>query len=91
MPGLGAKLLAARTEKGLSLSDVKDAVGVDRTNLSLYERDLKSPTLPVLYRLAQAYGVPPSELLPPAAHATLPIEESLPAVEPTPRVIGKRK
>ena len=63
------------------------------TNLSAYERGLKTPTLAVLYRLATAYGVEVSELLPLVEHVNPPAEddESPPAVEPTPRVISKKK
>ena len=64
LPGLGAVLLAARTAKGLSLTDVQKASKVDRASLSLYERDLKAPTLPILAKLAVAYGVTICELLP---------------------------
>ena len=37
--------------------------GVHRTYISLLERDEKSPTLKVVFRLARALGVRPSELL----------------------------
>ena len=66
LPGLGAKLVAAREDAALTQAAAAAAASVDRPSLSLYERDLKAPTLPVLYRLAAAYGVPPCDLLPPA-------------------------
>ena len=66
-PGLGAILLAARTAKGLSLTEVHDSSGVDRAGLSLYERDLKIPSLPVLAKLATLYGVTLCALLPESA------------------------
>jgi transcriptional regulator with XRE-family HTH domain len=60
---LGHELRAAREEAGLTQEALADAAGVHRTYVSLLERELKSPTVDVLFRLCRAVGVRPSELL----------------------------
>lgn len=72
IPGLGARLKAARVAAGLTQQAVQEACGVVRTNLVRYERDTKTPTLRVLYVLARAYGVEVCSLLPPAAEVLGP-------------------
>ena len=89
LPGLGAVLRAARTAKGLSLSDVQKASGVDRAGLSLYERDIKAPTLPILAKLATTYGVTICELLPVDQQPALP--PPVPPAAPAPASARKRK
>ena len=86
-------LSSCRSKAGMTLAQVEQASSVPMTNLSAYERGLKTPTLAVLYRLATAYGVEVGELLPLVEHVNLPAEddESLDTVEPTPRVTSKRK
>jgi transcriptional regulator with XRE-family HTH domain len=90
-PGLGAKLLAARKAKGLTQAEVDELAGVDRTNLSQYESDSKTPTLVVLVKLAKAYGVTVDDLLPGDPLPDDPPAPSEPPVEDKPRPRGKYK
>lgn len=83
--GLGETLAACRAAAGMTLSQVEDVSGVPMTNLSAYERGLKTPTLAKLYALSRAYGVPVAELLPADALAALPPDD------PGERPLGKRK
>jgi len=67
IPGLAARLVAARTAAGISQSETARRSGVARENLIRYEQGSKGPTLRIVYLLARAYGVEVSELLPPVA------------------------
>ena len=53
----GAVLRAARQEKGISQEQLAALGGFDRTYPSLLERGLRTPTLTVLFRLADSLGV----------------------------------
>ena len=57
---VGRELRRAREAVGLSQEDLAFRAGVHRTYVSLLERDKKSPTLTVLFRLCKALGVSPS-------------------------------
>lgn len=65
VPGLAAKLKAARERSGLTQEQVAEAASVSRASLSQYESGSKTPTLAVIYKLAAAYGVKATTLLPP--------------------------
>ena len=60
---LGAELRKARETAGLSQEQVAFRAGVHRTYISLLERDRKSPSVDVLYRICGALGIAASELL----------------------------
>jgi transcriptional regulator with XRE-family HTH domain len=60
---LGSVLRAARETAGLTQEALADAAGIDRTYVSLLERDKKSPTVSVLVRICDALGVPASAVL----------------------------
>ena len=64
LPGLPAKLKAARESLGMSFTDAGEASKVHRVNIAAYEAGRQTPTLPVLFKLAVAYGVSPCDLLP---------------------------
>ena len=51
-----------RLEKGLSLSELARKSGVSKSHISNIESELKYPTLPTLCKIANALGVPASEL-----------------------------
>lgn len=51
-----------RLEKGLSLSELSRKSGVAKSHISNIECGLKYPTLPTLCKIANALGVPASEL-----------------------------
>ena len=54
---LGDELRKAREAAGLTQEEVSFRAGVHRTYVSLLERDKKSPTLDVLFRICGALGV----------------------------------
>lgn len=66
VPGLSDKLRAARDAAQMSQQDAADASGVHQVSIARYETDKAVPTLAVLYKLAEAYGVDVTELLPPS-------------------------
>jgi transcriptional regulator with XRE-family HTH domain len=65
IPGLAAKLRAARETAGLSQQQAADRAGLYQATIARYETDERVPTLGALYKLAVAYGVDVCELLPP--------------------------
>lgn len=75
VPGLGAILKGHRSRLEMTLAQVAEESGVTLANLSLFERDAKTPTLATLYKIARAYSVTVSDLLPADALAALPPDE----------------
>ena len=62
-PRVGAALQALRSSRGLSLDDLSKRAGVSKSMLSQIERNQANPTVAVVWRLANALGVPLAELL----------------------------
>ncbi len=62
---LGTALRAARQARGLSLAQVASATGISKSLLSLIENDRSDVTLGRLVVLAEHYGKPLGDLLPP--------------------------
>ena len=60
---VGAYLRAAREEAGMTQEDLARAAGIDRTYVSLLERDRRSPTLTTLFALCRAMNIKPSALI----------------------------
>ena len=60
---LGEELRRAREATGMSQEQLSFAAGISRPYVSQLERDLKSPTLDVLFRICAALGLPASELI----------------------------
>jgi transcriptional regulator with XRE-family HTH domain len=60
---IGKELRRAREEAGLTQEQLADHARVHRTYVSLLERNKKSPTLDVLFRLCKALGISPSKLI----------------------------
>jgi len=60
---LGEELRKARLAAGLTQERLGFEAELDRTYISQLERDLKSPTLDVLFRLCDAMGLAASELI----------------------------
>ncbi|MCJ8521152.1 helix-turn-helix domain-containing protein [Pseudorhizobium tarimense] len=56
-------LRIARQAKGLSQEEVAHRAGIDRTYISSLEREVYSPTIDVVERLAQAMEMDPLDLL----------------------------
>jgi transcriptional regulator with XRE-family HTH domain len=59
----GRVLRELRREKGLSQEQLASLGGFDRTYPSLLERGLRTPTLTVIFRLADVLEVTPSSLV----------------------------
>lgn len=64
VPGLGDRLKQARVKCGFTQTQAGGASGVHQTNISEFEQGLKTPTLATLIRLAVAYRVSLSDLVP---------------------------
>ena len=60
---LGDELRTAREAAGMTQEELAFAAELDRTYISQLERDKKSPTIDVLFRLCDAMGVRLSELI----------------------------
>jgi transcriptional regulator with XRE-family HTH domain len=59
----GAALRAIRRERGLTQEEIADRADFDRTYPSLIERGLRTPTITVLLKLAEALQIEPAELI----------------------------
>lgn len=59
----GEELRKAREKAGLTQEQLAFQAGVHRTYISLLERDLKSPTLNMLFRLCKALAISASKLV----------------------------
>ena len=60
---LSGNIKRLRLERGLAQERLGLESGVDRTQASKIERCVTNPTLEAIYKIAQALGVPVSELL----------------------------
>lgn len=60
---LGTELKMAREAAGMSQERLAFEAGVHRTYISLLERDKKSPTLNVLFRICKALDLSAAELV----------------------------
>ena len=56
------KIRALREAKGLSQAELAEALGLDQTTVSAWERGVSEPTVFNLRRLADLLGVEPGEL-----------------------------
>ena len=72
----------ARRQEGLSMEELADRAGVDRTYMGLLERRSRQPTLAVAANLAEALGLSLSELVAEAEHDA--VDGSAPALELVP-------
>ena len=59
----GTELRKLRERAGLSQEQLADRAGVHRTYVSLLERNKKSPTIDVLFRLCKALRFPAAKLI----------------------------
>lgn len=71
-PRVGDLLAALREQHGLSLDELSRRAGVSKSMLSQIERAQANPTVAVVWRLANALGVPIAELLASPAQALPP-------------------
>jgi transcriptional regulator with XRE-family HTH domain len=59
----GATLREARCERGLTQEEIAERADFDRVYPSMLERGLRTPTLTVLLKLAEALQIEPAELI----------------------------
>ena len=62
-PRVGSTLATLRAARGLSLDELSRQAGVSKSMLSQIERNQANPTVAVVWRLANALGVPLNQLL----------------------------
>jgi transcriptional regulator with XRE-family HTH domain len=60
---LGAAIKNLRTAAGISQEELADRASIHRTYVSQLERGLKSPTIQMIFQLANALKTTPSEIL----------------------------
>ena len=60
---VGKYLRKAREAAGLTQTELAEKADVHRTYVSMLERNEKSPTLEVFFRLCKALETPPSKLI----------------------------
>jgi transcriptional regulator with XRE-family HTH domain len=59
----GARLVAARTSRGLTQKAVATKMGIERSLVRYYERDAKNPKIESIRRFSNALDVPLEDLL----------------------------
>ena len=62
-PRVGSTLAALRSARELSLDELSRQAGVSKSMLSQIERNQANPTVAIVWRLANALGVPLNQLL----------------------------
>jgi transcriptional regulator with XRE-family HTH domain len=72
VPGLADKLKEARAATGLSQIEAGQKSGVHHVSIAKFETDKSTPTLRVLIKLAETYGVTVVDLLPESLTKKLP-------------------
>ena len=60
---IGDEIRTARKEAGISQEALAHGARIHRTYLSLLERNKRSPTIDVLFRICRALKIPASELI----------------------------
>lgn len=69
IPGMAARLRAARKKAGLTQTEAARRSGVHYVSISRFETGVKMPTLKALMKLAAAYGVSVCDLIPGGTNA----------------------
>jgi transcriptional regulator with XRE-family HTH domain len=73
---LPAKLRLLRAQKGLTLIEAAERIGIGRDTLSDLERGRRHPVMPTLVKIAQGYEVPIEELVEPVPPKASALPES---------------
>lgn len=60
---IGEVIANLRRERGFSQEELAEKAGIHRTYVSQLERGLKSPTLAILIKIADALGINCSDIL----------------------------
>lgn len=63
MSSLGERLRNLREKRNLKQNEVANKLGISSVNLSRYEKDKRTPSRKIIYKLAKFYEVSPSYLL----------------------------
>ncbi|MFC5063134.1 helix-turn-helix domain-containing protein [Actinomycetospora atypica] len=63
LDGVGPRLRALRTARGITLTDLAESTGISLSTLSRLESGRRKPTLELLLPLARAFGVALDELV----------------------------
>lgn len=87
-PRVGVALAQLRQAQGLSLDELSRRAGVSKSMLSQIERGQANPTVAVVWRLANALGVPLAELLDSASALPAPPAITRVAAHETPTLRG---
>lgn len=87
-PQVGSALASLREQQGLSMDELSRRAGVSKSMLSQIERAQANPTVAVVWRLANALGVPLSQLLEGTAGPTQPLPITTVARHETPTLRG---
>ena len=66
-PKFGQRMAAFRVAKGLTQSDLADALDMTRDQIAYYERAAKNPSMEVIAKVAAFFGVSVGELFNDAA------------------------
>lgn len=75
---VGSRLRAARQAKGLLIEDVAQRVGVSKSFISRFERDVVQASVATLLRVCDAIGVKPADLFSPPSTAFVRAGEGTP-------------
>lgn len=70
-PKFGQRMAAFRVAKGLSQAQLGDALGMDRGLVAYYERAARNPSLELVQKIADFFGVSVGELLKDTAPRTV--------------------
>jgi transcriptional regulator with XRE-family HTH domain len=60
---MGQRLLRLRKARGLSQREAADRLGIDRSTISAYERNMRQPSYEILVRMVSVYKVSSDYLL----------------------------
>jgi transcriptional regulator with XRE-family HTH domain len=75
---VGSRLRAARQARGLLIEDVAERVGVSKSFISRFERDVVQASVATLLRVCHAIGIKPADLFSPPTTAYVPAGEGTP-------------
>lgn len=78
--GLGEKIYALRTDKGMSQADLAEALDVSRQSISKWETDASVPELEKLIKLSEIFGVSLDQLV--LGKETQPVQAAQTAPQP---------
>ncbi|WP_249928305.1 helix-turn-helix domain-containing protein [Niallia circulans] len=60
---IGNVLKLIRKDRGLSQEEIAGRTGLDRTYISMLERNIKQPSITTIFLLAEALDIKPSEFV----------------------------